>query len=271
MFDFNLSEEEQRRLGNADSINALLSVSSIPEAARAAQLRGREQAAQRLRQQAGRDDMQALMLKDALDRRSGPFDGTGIEAQMLNIMLDPNIPDDDPRKIAARQRLERERTITTPEGVERIPGYDFGGEQPQGDFTPRNPSGDEKRGNLAVTQIEGAEPSGYKPNAMEEMAQEFLPASVATWFTSDPYAMDLAEQRQMLSNTIYLQSGAAASPEEVEKRRLEFFPQANDGADVIKRKQQNLEQFKLDAIEAFRSRGGGPPTLTGGPGDEFLE
>ena len=34
-----------------------------------------------------------------------PFEGTGMEAQTLNILFDPSIPDNDPRKIAARQRI----------------------------------------------------------------------------------------------------------------------------------------------------------------------
>lgn len=270
MPSYELTQREKDSLSKADRLNAIMSQSSIPQAAAAAQIRAREQAAERLqrsRQSSSRaNDMELLAVKEALDNRGGPFEGTSIESQMLNIMLDPNIPNDDPRKIAARQRLERERTLTTPEGVERIPGYDFGsgGEQPQGDFTPRNPSGDEKRGELALAQITGASPGTYRPSLLEEGAQEILPAFMASLFTSNDYAKDLTEQRQFLANLIYLQSGATASPDEVEKRRLEFFPQNNDSNDVIQKKQRNLEAFKRDAAASFQSRSGSRP------GDEYL-
>ncbi len=257
-----LTDRERQSLAQADRLNAILSQSSIKSGAEAAHLRARAQAAERLqaRRQQGRDAELAATLGA---RYGGAFQGTGIEAQMLNIMMDESISADDPRKIAARQRLERAQTVTTPEGVYSSPGYDFGGGGTP-DFTPRNPSGDEKRGDLAVAQIEGSEPTNYRPSFVEEFAQENFRPSIASLFTSSPYALSLAEQRQLLSNTIYLQSGAAASPEEVEKRRLEFFPQSNDSKQVIDRKAQNLEQFKADAIRTFQSRG------VERPGDRYL-
>ena len=260
---YKLSERERQSLQNADAINAILSQSSIKSGAESAKIRAREQAAARLQRSRQRADDTALQATLGARYGGGPFQGTGIEAQMLNIMLDQNIPDNDPRKIAAKQRLERERTLTTPDGVERIPGYDFGGGRPRSNFTPRVPSGDEKRGNLAVAQVESAETTNYRPSFIEEFAQETFPPSVASLFTSDPYALSLSGQRQLLSNTIYLQSGATASPEEVEKRRLEFFPQNNDSDKIIKKKAANLEAFKLDAIRAFKGR-------QQGPGDKYL-
>ena len=47
------------------------------------------------------------------------------------------------------------------------------------------------------------------------------------------------------------------------KRRLEFFPQSNDGPKVIQRKAENLEAFKRDAVIAFKSR-------QSAPGDKYL-
>jgi hypothetical protein len=258
-----LSEDKKRALENIDGINAYLSASSIPEASAAARERTRQQAGERISKGNRGGDLDRIAMAQMMKNGGGGFKGNGMVAQMLNIMNDESIPADDPRKQQAYSYLSKPTTISTPDGVITRPGI-LGGEAK---LTPRVPSGDEKRGDLAVAQIQSAEPSNYKPSFVEEAAQEFLPASVASLFTSDPYAMSLTEQRQLLSNTIYLQSGAAASPAEVEKRRLEFFPQNNDSPEVMQRKAQNLESFKSDALTAFQGRTQGQ---TERPGDKYL-
>jgi hypothetical protein len=258
-----LSEDKKRALRGVGEINAYLSASSIPEASQAARERQRQQEASSISRANNESDFNRAAMVQAAKNGGGGLRGTSMTAQMLNIWNDESIPMDDPRKQQAKAYLSRPTTTTTPEGVTTRPGI-LGGQET---LTPRNPSGDEKRGDLAVAQIQSAEPSNYKPSFVEEAAQEFLPASVASLFTSDPYAMSLTEQRQLLSNTIYLQSGAAASPAEVEKRRLEFFPQNNDSPEVMQRKAQNLESFKSDALTAFKGRTQGQ---TERPGDKYL-
>lgn len=57
--------------------------------------------------------------------QAGAFEGTGMEAQMLNIYLDPTIPPNDPRKQLAVQKLTQPRVVTTPEGTYAVPGYNL--------------------------------------------------------------------------------------------------------------------------------------------------
>jgi hypothetical protein len=271
MQPYELSERERISRGNADRLNAIMAHSSLETGPVMAAMRAREQAAARLqRQRNAADTADTAMALGIRYGSGGPFKGTSMDAQSLNAMWkvaqQQGMTKDQFMAEVGKQRMSRPTNITTPEGTYTRPGMDFsfmgqGGGQggPAGDFTPRNQSGDEKRGNLAVAQIQSASPGSHRPGFLEEFAQENFPASVASLFTTDEYALSLAEQRQYLTNLIYLQSGAAAGAQEVEDRRLEFFPQNNDSKEVIAKKAQNLEAFKQDAAAAFQSRRGGQP------------
>ena len=130
MPQFELSERERQALSQADRLNAIMANSSIPNGAAAAQQRSREQAAQRL--QRGRDRREDSLASMELGMKygSGRFQGTGMEAQMLNIWNDPSIPMDDPRKQQAKAYLSRQTTVALGDGRTIVrPGLLGGDEQ----------------------------------------------------------------------------------------------------------------------------------------------
>ena len=66
---------------------------------------------------------------------TGPFQGQGIDAGMLNIISNPAIPWSDPDKRAAAAWVSRPQTVQTPSGPMTIPGADLSmyGYTPGGD------------------------------------------------------------------------------------------------------------------------------------------
>lgn len=111
-------------MSELDEINAILSASNIP--ALAAQADRREQAAQSMKRQRRKqesDFAQAVMLQAMKDKAKGDgFQGTSMEAQMLNIWNDPNIPADDPRKVQAQRFLSRATTYSVGDTTYTRPG-----------------------------------------------------------------------------------------------------------------------------------------------------
>ena len=131
-------------------------------------------------------------------------------------------------------------------------------------------SGDEARADIAVEQIASAKPSGHTPGVVEELAVDFLPASIASHFTSDTYAQDLIEQRKFLANLLYLQSGAQAGEQEIEARRLQYFPQSGDSEETKRAKAASLAEFQRTAQAKHAERTGAAQNV-GRPGDKYLE
>jgi hypothetical protein len=268
------TDEELRKIVNrGEALNAYMSTSSIPEAAQAAQLRQRQQEAYNMQTRNLSADQRALAARGALSQSEGRLDraadradkspyfqGTGMEAQAANQYVAEQVRQGrDPQVVMAelsKQRLTQPRTITTPQGTTTIEGYNLDGSAPR--VTPKVASGDEKRANLAVSQIATANPDMVKPGIIEDLATENLPPSIASWFTGDEYATDLVKQNQLLANTIYLQSGAAAGQDEINSRRKQYFPSSGDSDKVKASKKANLAKFVVQAQEAFSARTGAP-------------
>ena len=270
---YRLSKRERNALAGADRLNAILSQSSIKEASESARLRSKEQAAERLQDNRGisRRDIEALALKDALDSRSGPFEGVGIEAQMLNVLLDPNIPDSDPRKVLAKQRLGRPQTVTTPDGVFTTPGYNLGGDDtgtPDG-FTPRKPTEREQTAAYTVANMRdfNSKATDYIPTFIESMAASATPSELApieAAMQSDQYKSYRNNAEQWTAAKVFLQSGATAREEEVQRDFRTLFPQFGDDDALVEEKRRAREMAMQNAEEAFLKRN------TPRPGDEFL-
>lgn len=209
----------------------------------------------------------------------GAFAGTGIEAQMLNIVLDPTIPQDDPRKKLAMQRLQRETTISTPQGTYVNPGYDLDalngqqaapGPQPvqpesAGRFIEKPQSDGEKlasgfyeRMTSAQSEIDQllSEVPGYSP------VKGLEPIRGASNLTASP---EYQRYRQAASDWIRAklrkESGAAIGDQEMAQEYETYFPVVGDSAEVIEQKARARRQAEAGML---RSAGQGyKPTSEG--------
>lgn len=262
-----LTEREMENLRRADRLNAIMAQSSIPQAAEAAQLRGREQAAQRLQRSKQDADLQDLILDSALDRSSGPFEGTGIEAQMLNQQYRQWVADGkDPAEfmnMVSKQRLGRERTIVTPDGTEIVPGYNLeGGPAPKTEFVPKKPTEGERKGNYTIGTMRAFDQriGGYAPNVVEGYVEQNAPEYLKGYFQSDDYRSMINDGREWVSNLIFLRSGQAAPDAEVQRAMTSFLPQPGDSATQIQEKEQRRAVAMAEAEKAYDIReGGGAP------------
>ncbi|MGL4648309.1 MAG: hypothetical protein ACRC1H_02780, partial [Caldilineaceae bacterium] len=140
----------------------------------------------------------------------GPFEGTGLENQMLNIWLDPSIPPNDPRKQLAVQRLTQPRVVSTPEGTYTVPGYNLGqlqamaetgqvpapgtGTAPAGTqgipgFTAKPATEGEKQADDTIASMRNLKQlaTAYVPKPHESLAEEYAPDAVMGFAQSDEY------------------------------------------------------------------------------------
>lgn len=177
----------------------------------------------------------------------GAFAGTGIENQMLNIALDPNIPESDPRKIVARQRLERDLTTVTPEGTFIRPGYDLPqvtpapaaeqkpAEQPA-QFVEKPPTEGQAKAagfhdRMISAQAELSSLGDYDPIASTEAA---LGATNVT-ATAEKQRFNQAAN-DWIRAKLRKESGAVIGDEEMAAEYRTYFPVYGDSKEVIEQK-----------------------------------
>ncbi|TXS96037.1 hypothetical protein FV139_00580 [Parahaliea maris] len=274
-----LAEREKHILAQADALNAILSQTNIPQAAQAAEMRSREQAASRLaRQRAGqsRDD---LLLAEALrrsrDKGAGPFKGTGMEAQMLNEAYRQSVgggqmSHDDFMRDVASQRLGRQTTVATPEGTYITPGYDtsfMGGRRGTPDFVPKPPTEGEKRGQYTTSNLRQLNNAASEmvPSITDAAAEQYAPEFLKGYFTSDEYKAMNNRAREWAATLVFMRSGATARKDEVDAAMQNFWPQPGDGPQDVQRKAQMREEAMATAEAAYAQRQGGTPPGTGQP------
>lgn len=177
----------------------------------------------------------------------GAFAGTGIENQMLNIALDPNIPESDPRKIVARQRLERDLTTVTPEGTFIRPGYDLpqvapapSAEQKPADqpaqFVEKPPTEGQAKASgfhdrMISAQAELSSLGDYDPIASTEAA---LGATNVT-ATAEKQRFNQAAN-DWIRAKLRKESGAVIGDEEMAAEYRTYFPIYGDSKEVIEQK-----------------------------------
>lgn len=203
----------------------------------------------------------------------GAFAGTGIENQMLNIALDPNIPESDPRKIVARQRLERDLTTVTPEGTFIRPGYDLPNvsapapaaeqkpaEQPA-QFVEKPPTEGQAKASgfhdrMISAQAELSSLGDYDPIASTEAA---LGATNVT-ATAEKQRFNQAAN-DWIRAKLRKESGAVIGDEEMAAEYRTYFPIYGDSKEVIEQKaraRKVAEDAMLrDADPGYRKTAGG--------------
>lgn len=223
--------------------------------------------------------------------QAGAFEGTGMEAQMLNIYLDPTIPPNDPRKQLAVQKLTQPRVVTTPEGTYAVPGYNLqqlqgmaqggaapapGGDQgalygaPAGyggvpGFTPKPPpppTESERRGEFSVGNMRGlhAQASEYVPDVVSAAAGEWLPDAVKGYAQTPEYRGYHRLASEWAANWVFLRSGATARKDEVDAAVQNYWPQPGDGPEEVADKAAGREAAMAEAEQAYLDRIGGQPS-----------
>lgn len=175
---------------------------------------------------------------------AGPFAGTGIENQMLNIALDPNIPEDDPRKIVARQRLGRDTTTVTPEGTFIRPGYDLsevGQQQPAAAGKP------ESFVNKPPTESQ-AKASGFHDRMISAQKEldtlaDYDPTSTIEAARGASNVTASAEKQRYnqaasdwIRSKLRKESGAVIGDDEMAAEYRTYFPIYGDSQEVIEQK-----------------------------------
>lgn len=179
----------------------------------------------------------------------GAFSGNGIEAQMLNIVLDDSIPDSDPRKVLARQRLQRPVTTVTPSGTYIEEGYNLSdltgspvtqttepaSENPPG-FVPKKPTDGEKLSagfydRMISAESELARLGDYDPTTLTETVRGR---------TNATSSKEKQQYNQASSDWIRAklrkESGAVIGDEEMKREYETYFPIFGDSAEVIAQK-----------------------------------
>lgn len=231
------------------------------------------------------------VLPDLQASNESKFSGSGIESQMLNIMLDDNVQDNDPRKQLARQRLRRSQTISTPQGVYTQPGYDlsiFNNTEPVKNNMQNLPAntitqnnGDLRQSQNALPAFTPARPTERQQNAQlstENMKRfhnevlslensgSFNPAGaenigantpfVGNFLASPDFRQFKTGADEWAANLVFLRSGATARQEEKDSAVKNYFPQPGDDPETIKRKQQRRQEAFEAALKAYASRTG---------------
>lgn len=189
-----------------------------------------------------------------------PFKGAGMEAQSLNIVLDSSIPDTDPRKIFAKQRLQQSRSVVTPNGTHIIPGYDLGAlgnspsKQPVGllGYTEKPLAQDEKLAGGFYERMSSAEENisglgDYNPvTAIEEIG------GLLNTTASSQKQMYRQASDDWIRAKLRKESGAVIAQEEMESEYRTYFPVFGDSSEVIEQKNRAREE----AVRAMRSGAG---------------
>jgi hypothetical protein len=194
------------------------------------------------------------------------YAGTSIEAQQLNKALG-DLPDDDPYKIAAIDKLQRERTVVTPEGTIIMPGYSnraLGIDEPNGPgrrVIPKPTTDQERaaqgfRGRMQSAETEIArlkkESPNYKPEGWLENARGVFNATATAEHQQYRQAAD-----DWIRAKLRKESGAVISKEEMDKEYDNYFPVYGDGAAVIKQKAR-ARQMAMEQMRGMAGRAAKP-------------
>lgn len=215
--------------------------------------------AEEAQRQAELERQKELARFKAEQESTSQFQGTGVEQQMLNILLDQNIPDTDPRKQLARQRLSRPTTTVTPSGTYIQPGYDvnaaLGGEPTQQreippGFTPKPATGEEKKvkgyyDRMVNASNELSSLGNYNPVSNTEAVRGLTNVTASP--EKQRYQQAAAD---WIRAKLRRESGAVIAPEEMASEYTTYFPVYGDSPEVLAQKaraRKQAEQAMLDA------------------------
>lgn len=198
--------------------------------------------------------------KKAIEGDPSGFEGTNLDAQAMNILMDNSIPENDPRKEFSRQRLTQPTTIATPEGTRVRPGMDLsflgGGSQAQtgaaedlGELIPKQATeaqaknaGFYKRMMAASGEI--SKLGDYNPVTPGESFKGL------TNFTASENKQRYNQAAdEWIRAKLRKESGAAIPPDERDQEYATYFPKFGDKPPVIAQKERTkrvAEEAMLD-------------------------
>lgn len=234
--------------------------------------------------QRNRQTGQIVNYQKPQEHDAGPFEGSGLDNQLLNILLDPNADTSSPVYRAAYNRLADTRTtydpatnqqvsITPNMSAFRAPTGSDDLEVAAGSPSPQTPGG------VSVSKVEGVDPKLTKEQTdaatyaerlsdangviggLETLGAEQIGTitgsdSFPNVFKSDERQQLEQAQRNFVNAVLRRESGAVISSEEFENASKQYFPVPGDSAAVIAQKRQN----RLRALEGMQ-RAAGPAQL----------
>jgi hypothetical protein len=244
-------------MSEAAQINALLSQSNLATAAEAAEQRRRAQETRELLRMRSQntlsDGISLAAAKTALDKTNGPFGGNGLANQMYNYLIDPNIPETDPRKIAAHEHLGKNSVQTLPDGtvVERqgIDTYSIsGGQRPaQEALGVKPPTAEAARDEIVMGTIGNAQPGYLQPTLMEDLVMMAMPGELQGLVVRDELVADRNQSYKIVDSLLTITSGAAVSDEERRDKVYKYLINSTDGDKTKADKKAEFRRLQSEA------------------------
>ena len=225
-----------------------------------------------LLQAVGRKTAGAELLKRSGTAGAPYFEGTGIEAQALNRHLNslPEHMREAEANRLARERLQRQTTVPTPQGTYIQPGYtlpDAGGSQgttapPPADnpFVPKPDPESVVRdqyvaGSIFDREMELLDIMGredFDPTGLRQAAGTSLPGGNAALTASGQQLRDVASD--WAAKVTFLESGATAREEEVQRKIDTFFPTFGDKPETVRAKNRRRLSVSKSAFDKALTR-----------------
>lgn len=250
-------------------INAILSASNIPGLADQAERREREAIAMRLAQRKAESDLQKAALLQAMkDKAKGDgFQGTSMEAQMLNIWNDPDIPDDDPRKVQAKRYLSRPTTYSVGDTTYVREGL-------LGDETATEVPTDQQIAATAAVQLGDANTASLgkagKGNVEAnwwDLGVSKIPFVDATFMQSDEWRnQNVAAEAWTETFAKTVKGNGQVTDDDRKQVRETYWPKEGDGSEQIQLK----AQLRANVENQARQTAGGIPTTGDLTDDELV-
>ena len=244
-------------MNEAAQINALLSQSNLAAAAEAAEQRRRAQETRELLRMRSQntlsDGISLAVAKQAMDKTNGPFGGNGLANQMYNYLIDPNIPETDPRKIAAHEHLGKSSVQTLPDGtvVERqgIDTYSIsGGQRPaQEALGVKPPTAEAARDEIVMGTIGNAQPGYLQPTLLEDLVMMAMPGELQGLFVRDELVADRNQSYKIVDSLLTITSGAAVSDEERRDKVYKYLINSTDGDKTKADKKAEFRRLQSEA------------------------
>ena len=244
-----------------------------------------------------------IAIKSAKVQGQGPFAGTSMTAQSMNILLGLGDkvksgkadPVEDQLYRLAYGYLSKPRTETreTDQGTMtvRVPGQNMSaffrpegfveGEEVIGQTSAKFTEGQSNaaafanRMNSGLMIFDELTAGGYDPTKFRDYVASNLPKSVSGFVATPEGQRYMAAKTDFITAVLRKESGAAISVSEFEKEDRKYFPQPGEGPEVVEQKrmarQRALQSMIAQSGPAYKVLFGEPEDTGIPPGSTFLK